>query len=58
MSGNAHMTHMHPFTTQRKLFGLGSLLASLLFLALVAASPARAQCPQPAQTFGICQFST
>jgi hypothetical protein len=48
---------MHLLTAKTKLFGLMSVVAGVLSIGLLAAPLARAQCPTPSNTFGICPGS-
>ncbi len=51
------MTRMHTLTAKTKLFSLMSLTAGTLFVGLLAAPSALAQCATPSNAFGICAGS-
>ena len=58
MRHNERVKSMYLLSARKKLYGLATLLAGILFIALLAAPSADAQCAHPSTKFGICKFST
>ena len=57
MRSNERLIVMDLLTARKKLYGLATLVAGLLFVALLAPPLADAQCPHPSTKFGLCRVS-
>jgi hypothetical protein len=58
MRRNERVASMNLLGAPKRLYWLAALLAGLLFIALLAAPSADAQCAHPSAKFGVCKFST